>query len=387
MLTSRAAAIGLATLVRAVFLLTLSAQVYVSLSSDQAASFYQLVFFQAIIIAFLSASGFFRAQELPDDNAAISYLSANMGLVIPSTILPLFLAFFIDAYSDLGLELVLIWLGAAAAALTAPVTGVVLRRHGPFAAFMPALVAAGLMIVVLVLLPEWSPLTPYIVLVSFQGLSFLILILRTPWLAIGVLRSWGRSGSRLNFGLLKQNGIVGAVNLVNLLMIFFVRHLWEMRTTPETVAAVFLVMRYSDTGIQVLHQVFSGHIFAVRLMERRSTPLLLFSGGCLVAFAFVGLQNFPGSPIATALLAQCILDIVRYPASLGFLFQMQRFDMRRYIRFTLVPPLVGFACAGALVFAGNFFAIYVLGGISALVGGLMSAGDARVLCKERAHGE
>lgn len=387
MLISRAVAIGLATLVRAFFLLALSAQVYISLSSDQAASFYQLVFFQAIIIAFLSASGFFRAQELSDDSSSISYLSTNMGLVLPSAILPLFLALFIDAYRDFGIELALIWIGAAAAALTAPVTGIVLRKQGPFAAFMPVLVSAALMIVVLVSIPDWSPLTPYIVLVSFQGLSFLILNARAPWLAIGILQSWGRSGERLNLSLLKQNGIVGTVNLANLLVIFFVRHLWEMRAAPDTVAAVFLVLRYSDTGIQVLHQVLSGQVFAFGMMKRRSTPFLLFSGGCLVAIAFVGLRNFPGSPIALALLAQVILDIVRYPASIGFLFQMQQFDMRRYIQFTLVPPLVGFACAGAFVFAGNFFAIYVLAGISVLVGGLMSARDAQALCKERTHEE
>ena len=145
---------------------------------------------------------------------------------------------------------------------------------------------------------------------------------------------------------------------------------------PNT-AAVFLVLRFSDTGIQLLHMVMSGHSILARLFGSRIFVGGLLCASCACAAAIWGMSLMAISPLILAIFAQALLDLFRYPSSLSFLYQMRAFHLGRYVRFTLIPPVVSTVLSGGLILAGHPLALYVMVAAVTLTGAVLSARDAR----------
>ena len=142
-------------------------------------------------------------------------------------------------------------------------------------------------------------------------------------------------------------------------------------------AAVFLVLRFSDTGIQLLHMVMSGHSILARLFGSRIFVGGLLCASCACAAAIWGMSLMAISPLILAIVAQALLDLFRYPSSLSFLYQMRAFHLGRYVRFTLIPPVVSTVLSGGLILAGHPLALYVMVAAVTLTGAVLSARDAR----------
>lgn len=364
-------------LLRSVFMLSLAAVVYRELPGTQTAVFFQILFFQAVVIAFLSASGFFRAQALDTDADAIAYLSAMLLLVAPSVLLPVGLFLSGAGYAEYGAELSIIWLGAVATSLGAPLSGYVMRTLGPFRAFVPSAVSAIIAVGLLISVGQWSRWLPYALMVTFQVGAFVLLGLQVPHLLKGACLALWQKGVRPAYARVYEGASVGMVNVLHLAVIFTLRHQWEQRADAEIVAAVFLMLRFSDTGIQLLHMVLSGHAHIERLIR---SPLMLWF---LISTTVAGLVGIWGvslltvSPLVFAIFGQIAVDLIRYPGSLGFLYQMKLFKLDRYIRFTLVPPTIAAAIAAHLIYTGSPFAIYAMIAALTLAGVTLSLRDAR----------
>jgi len=380
---SRTLSIGLSILMRAGLLLFLSGLVYTLSPPEDTKVFFQIVFLQTVVIAFLSASGFFRAQSLKDYTEAADYLAAMMLLILPSLALPLLLAVLDADYSDRLLALLAVWGGAVATALATPLSALVMNRHGPFRAFLPACLSAVIVLVALWAAAErnWFDLLPYLALASFQILNFVFLALQESALVISAIRRlFGRKLSELRRYVLEGFG-VGASNVAHLLVVLAVREIWSDSVSSELAAALFLVLRISDTGLQLLHMVLSRNPLVDRLIETGGAPLLQ-AGTFLIAIAIaigISLSGIPGgwSPLVFAAVMHFAVDLARYPWSLSFLYQMHHFGMSRYLAFTLAPPVTALAVAAPFLIAGAPVALTLFMAVITWSGSTITALQAR----------
>lgn len=380
---SRTLSIGLSILLRAGLLLFLSGLVYTLSAPEDTKVFFQIVFLQAIVIAFLSASGFFRAQALKDDGEAADYLAAMVLLIVPSLALPLLLAVLDQDYSGRLLALMAIWSGAVATALATPLSALVMTRLGPFRAFLPACISATVVLFALWLAAErnWFDLLPYVALASFQILNFTLLALQQRSLIVAALRRlFGKKLKELKGYVLEGFG-VGASNVAHLLVVLAVREIWSDSVSDELAAALFFVLRVSDTGLQLLHMVLSKNALVERLIEIGRAPVLQAISFSLAIGIAVVVSRWGISgdwhPLALAVGMHLAVDLARYPWSLSFLYQMHRFRMHRYLAFTLAPPVIALVVAAPLLIAGAPMALTVFMAIITWSGSTITALQAR----------
>ena len=356
MIVSRTLAIGGAIAARAGLMLVLSALVYARATPEQGALFFQILFLQGIVIAFLSAAGFFRAQGLKAE-AVESYLAGMLLMALPSVALPVGAALVLPAYAAEGAALFVMWLGAVCAALAAPLSSLVMQARGPWAAFLPAMAGAGLAAAALALgaRDHWDGLLPYLALAGFQAVTFAGLAVQMRGPLGAALGRIARRDLGPVWAHLRETAGVGAVNVAHLLALFALREVWAGRAEAEIVAAVFLMLRLSDTALQLVQMVLSGYGVAIRLFEARRAPVV-FGGmalGAAVALGGLGALGSAWPVLLLALAMQVAVDVLRLPWSLGYLYQMTRFDLRRYALFTLTPPLMALVLGGWMIWGGR----------------------------------
>lgn len=376
----RTSAIGLSMILRSGLLLLISGIVYKTYSAADAAAFFQIIYLQAIAIAFLSASGFFRVQAIDADEGLAEYLTATALLILPSALLPLAVALLLPEYAARLPELAIAWIGAIATALAAPVSGIILKRHGPLAAFLPACIAAALAMIFLVAVSS-GELTPYLALCSFQIVTVLLLLVQIRTILATTLRRLARLGSGMPWPAIHEASAVGAVNVVNMLLVFGIRQLWIQTAGADIGAAVLLTLRISDSVLQLLHMVMAGHRVVTRLIRSRwslmaqagsvtiSILLVLLLGQLAVAHAI---------PVMVfAVLAQIALDASRIPWSVGFLYQMKHFRLPRYMAFTLCQPAIGLAVAILPILRGRPEGLLIFLAVSIASGAIITTLQSR----------
>lgn len=345
MILSRTFAIGLSILLRAALLLFVSTLVYKIASPSEATIFFQIVYLQAIAVAFLSASGFFRAQSLETDADAADYMGAIMILALPSLFLPAAVAVLDDDYANRIPELLIMWVGAVSTALAAPLSALTMRRKGPFAAFLPACLSASIVLGGIWIAKDrtWYDLTAYLALSGFQVLTLILLGLSARDILRLSLKNLSWRTKYMPWRFVQETIGVGSINVTIMLIAFGLRELWASATTPELAAAVFLLLRVSDTGLQLIHMVLSGYSFPILLILWRHTPYLqIFTTALSVGLLTTLSRTYDAallSPIIFATLMQVAADITRYPWSFGFLYQMVYFKMASYFVFSLLPPI------------------------------------------------
>ena len=346
MIFSRAAAIGLSIALRAVLLLVVASLVYEAAPAEEATAFFQILFLQGIIVAFLSAAGFFRVQDISDE-AVVDYFAAALMLVPLSLVLPVGLIIFDPEYQVYWIAIVVLWTGGVATALAAPLSGLILRENGPFAAFLPSCIGtvlgAGCLGFWLMVGANWHPILPYLVLAGFQCVTFALLAVQ----AKGVLRAailrlrtdrlmhvWTHATS--TFG-------IGLANVMHMVAVLTLREFWADRADAEIAAAVFLILRFSEAAFQFVHMVLSGQSLARRLVEARQAHLAQFGMFAAAIGALMAINSYSSAvaPLLLAVMMQLMADAARVLWSLSFLWQMSGFRLRRYLAFTLIPPAIG----------------------------------------------
>ncbi|MGS4948171.1 hypothetical protein ACVDG3_22130 [Meridianimarinicoccus sp. RP-17] len=365
-------------ILRSGLLLLISGIVYNSHSAADAAAFFQILYLQATAIAFLSASGFFRVQSIDTDEGLTEYLAATALLIPPSALLPVLVAFLVPEYTARLPELAIAWIGAIATALAAPVSGIVLKRRGPLAAFLPACIAALLAMVVLIAAGsgELHTLAPYLALCGFQVITVLLLLLQIRTILATTLRRLAHLGSGMPFPHLQETSAVGALNVLSMLLVFGIRQLWVQKAGADIGAAVLLTLRISDSVLQLTHMVMAGHQMATRLIRSHWSLLAQVGSVCVSILLILLLGQLTITPtipvIVFAVLAQIALDVSRIPWSFGFLYQMKQFHLLRYAVFTLCQPAIGFTVAIWPILQGRPEGLLIFLAISVASGAIIS---------------
>ncbi|EAQ03070.1 hypothetical protein OB2597_13038 [Pseudooceanicola batsensis HTCC2597] len=380
-LLNRSSAIGLAMLLRAGLMLVISAMAYRTQAPEDAAAFFQCIYLQAIAIAFLSASGFFRVQSKRSEDEVSSYLSAMTLLVLPSVALPLSVALLVDEYAARLPELLIAWVGAVATAYAAPISAIVMKSRGPFAAFLPACAAAVLALLTLLLVGDAGAgrLTPYLALSGFQVTNILLLLASDRKAVRTRLPGLSRLRAGLPWDNIREAFVVGACNVLNMLLVFAIREAWAERAGADIAAAVFLTLRISDSAMQLFHMVLSGHPVITRLIAgrwslRAQVAMTALSVGALL---LLGMNAAALGAIAFAVAAQIALDVSRYPWSTGFLYQMAHFDLRNYVIFVVLQPVIALLLAFVPMARGAPEGLMIFMAISVSIGAVISTLQAR----------
>lgn len=382
-LMSRTSALGLATILRATLMLVLSALVYKVQSADEAAVFFQILFFQGIAIAFLSANGFFRVLGKDADHEATHHVFAMSILILPSLVLPLAVVLFIPGYDDRLTELMIAWAGAVSTAFASPFSGIVLRTKGAFAAFLPAGISAGIAVLVLLAMGQggFHPLLPYLTLAGFQALTVVLLMAQIPRVLAEIAGLWRRVQRNFPAQQLKEVFVVGAGNVAFLMLVLTIREFWADRTGAEIAATVFFALRISDSALQLYHMIFAGHGIARRILTH---PRALIYGLAVIV-ASVVVNSLLGQALSSgmigvivfAVLGQIALDIVRFPCSVSFLYQMANFHLRRYMVFLIAQPVLALAVGLYPIMAGRPEGILIFMAMTVGAGFIVTALQAR----------
>ena len=378
MLISRTLSIGLSIALRAILFMLLSVQVYANNSGEAAAVFFQILFLQNIIIGFMSASGFFRSQNLKTGTDAITQLSAYGLMVLPSLIVGAAALWSSTAYDAYSFELLLIWGGAICTSIAAPISGLVLQNRGAVQAFMPSIISASLFLLILLLsFKKLSGVWPYAMIAGYQALTFILLMTRTPHLILGALRRLFSTSPLETMKSANENLVVGFVNVLHLLIVFFFREYWSQNVEAAIASAVFLAFRFSDTFIQLTHMVLArtriaGAIFNARQTRYPIIAIVIAGVSALAITASLGLLDTTFHILVFALVAQLCLDIFRVPWGLSFLYQMENLRMKSYAAFVVIPPITASLCTTYLAMQGEAISIHLFFIINVLCGALLT---------------
>lgn len=383
MFVRRTLSIGMSIAMRAILFMLLSVQVYANNSGEAAAVFFQILFLQNIIIGFLSASGFFRSQNLKTDTEAMTQLAAYLLMILPSLGLGAAAFGVSTSYDAYGLELLLIWGGAICTSMAAPVTGLVLQKRGSVQAFSPSIISASLFLIVLFFnFKNLSGVWPYIMVAGYQTLTFFLLITRTPHLIVGALQRLLSTAPLKTLKSANENLVVGFVNVLHLLIVFFFREYWSQNVEAAVASAVFLAFRFSDTFIQLTHMVLSrtpvvGLIFGRSQRQFQFIALGMACTSAVAVMASLRLAETAFHILVFALAAQICLDFFRVPWGLSFLYQMENLRMRSYAMFVILPPVTAAAFTTFLALQGQPIALHLFFVINVLCGALLTLGLAR----------
>lgn len=325
-----------------------------ALSASDAAQFFQLVFLQAILIAFISATGFFRVQRLQAENDILDYIIAGFCLLpVSALFLLVFLGVF-PVYREIWPVLVPIWVGGAASAVAASWSAVVQKRAGPFRAFGPTCLSVGIVAPSLVLLSDGSAhvAVPYLLLGAFQVINLALLFAFCPDLLRAVLGRAMTAGASGAWRFVREGAGVGAINVVSLLATFAVREAWRMETSAEFAALVFLLLRITDTVLQLGHMTLAGSSVPTRLFSSPKAGTTLFLTG-IACFAMVAAIPAAVGPKEIALGAVILLllacDAIRGLWSISILYQMASFRLRSYAIYMLSALVGGIAVFGIVL--------------------------------------
>ncbi|SFH05988.1 hypothetical protein SAMN04488020_10688 [Palleronia marisminoris] len=345
---ARAIAIGLSIAARSCFMLGLYLLAGTALSASDAARFFQLVFLQAILIAFVSAAGFFRVQRLDAEDDVRDYIIAGICLLPLSGIFPLLLLGIFPVYREIWPVLIPIWLGASASALAGPWAAVVQKRTGPFRAFGPTCLSAlavspGL---VLLLNDAAHPALPYLLLGAFQIGNLALLVVFCPGLLRDVMARVEVAGASGAWRFVKEGAGVGAINVTSLLATFGLREVWRNDATPEFAALVFLLLRVTDTILQLGHMTLAGSSVPERMFTspRAGGALALSSLAAVALLAGIaGTVEAEGVSYGTMIVLLLACEAIRGGWSIAVLYQMAHFQLRSYAIYMLGALVPGVA--------------------------------------------
>lgn len=336
-ITSRIAPIALSVAARAFLFLVLSWYVYAFAESKDAAGFFQDLFFQSILITFLSASSYFAVVSKGWDPAKDSLLVFTHLLMAIITFVSLILLYWLY---DLGLRgevFFALLAGALATGLGSPLTGIVVRRHGGWWAYGPSILFASVTPAI-VLVPWLDPvLACVLAIVVFQVCVFLVtaFVARHDILLAFQLRSLELSSTTV--GAWWGTFLFGVLNSATVGYVYWFRELWILVQPAEIAATILFLYRVFDTalGIAVIDvgSRFDVTSFVDRYSKRLISPIILLGG--IVLFSLHELESRSLSPLTLAVLGQVALECVRFPMIIFFLYQSATRSSMGYLMYVL----------------------------------------------------
>jgi len=142
---------------------------------------------------------------------------------------------------------------------------------------------------------------------------------------------------------------VGIVNFSGLFIVFLVREYWVSGVDPEVAAAVFMVLRFSDSILGVGTQILVRFSALINLV---GVPKSLgFFAACFFLVLTTTLIMYIGlffSLVMSAVLVQIFVEFWRYPAAILFVERAKRFSVLPFAVFNIVPHT--FVLAAVLAF-------------------------------------
>ncbi len=381
MIRSRAVFVGLSLGGRAAFFLALSALVYARAEPTAAVAFFQLMFLQAVVITFLSASGYFRALNTTEDaTGKISLLAAHLVLAGLSLLaLPPMLIWGGALYPSVSV-LLLVWGGAVAAALSGPLTGLTLASRGPARAFGPQAVLAVLCAVAAFHPIFGGRLGPYLLVAVFQGATMLWLAAQNAAVVRGAAAQVWRGGLRQVFDTQSATLAYGAINTGTLSVVFIFREIWSMSAPPALVAAAFFALRFSDTLSQGVMLVMARHALLARMADwLAGRGMVLLAAALVLQLAAIDAlaSGSISMPLVFAFAALAVTDLSRLPINLVFLLQIGRERPQDFAVYALATPLLAFGATAALGGIPSPGGIFTYLALSATIGAIISGWQIR----------
>lgn len=341
---------------KALFFIALSTLVYTSQSSEGAVEFFQLLFFQSVLISLLSSSGYYRAMNYGDDEVGGAKMLGAYFLasfVVTASLLLLCSSFLLAVHDYTKWAIIIV--GAAVAAVSAPLSGIALQKKGAWAAFGPSIAIA----LVLVPLGHVAYLkdgnVAYVFLLIYQLFIFFILIYINRELSLLAVREMlnGRKIELLN-GVMKNSGY-GAINMVTLYVIYLFREYWISIVSADLAAAVLLVMRYSDTVMQFITVAMARSQYAVSILQHLNQRIAIVASILLITiFSILGWlaeNHLNLNYLIFAVVCQILVDIFRIPQSLIFVNYMRRDSLFAFFLYAVPSGLI--AWGGVLIVGGE----------------------------------
>ncbi|MCK4712496.1 MAG: hypothetical protein KAT26_06415, partial [Marinosulfonomonas sp.] len=370
-------AVGLSMISRAVLLLVLSGYVYAANPDQEVVVFFQLLFLQSIVISFLSASGFFRAQNLTSSDEVASFVSVYLLLIIFSLAVLSGFLFFSNHYSELKLPVSLIWFGAIFTSLSGPLSGYLLNTRGPLVAFLPSIIGAVICVIAIVFSPyEMVAIHPYLLMTTYQAVTFFILAFLSRNTIAKAIRHLRNLKLAEYLGHSRENIAIGIIHTFQMGLFFIFRENWANSVSLELAAAVFIVLRFSDAAIQFSHMVLSRHSVVSKLFSHSSNKwigfVIFWATVCGLGLFYTSQYSTVLAPLVFALVAQLLLDMFRQFWNLSFLYQMENFLLKRYVWFAIVPPVMSYIIVLGTVGIHSPIGVYLFYLIIVLAGAVIT---------------
>jgi hypothetical protein len=283
-----------------------------------------------------------------DEERVAELISARFALSILALIVLLPMHSLLPGGNALAAHQTMIGIGAVATGLTAPLQGYVMRKRGNLAGFGPPALVAGFALVPAATLAHDNAILALFWLMFSQVGTLVVMSLREgPVLRVvaSQLRSIDCAKFLVSFRLLAS---VSAANTAGMLSVFFFREYWSAHAAPEVAAVTFFVLRIADSVLGV------STLLMVRLDLKRFLSSVRGAAALLALLAVlaIGLSSihaafrFFALP-ASVLLAQFIVELVRYASAAAYVLQSSDPRSLRYLVFVLGSQ----AIAGTLVFA------------------------------------
>jgi hypothetical protein len=359
------APILLSVMARAGLFLALSWHVYRVAEAAAVAAFFQDLFLQSVMITFLSASSFFAVVSKGWDQSRDAMLVLTHLLMAVATVAVIPVLYGTGVLDGSAATLGALLAGAIATGVGSPLTAVIVRSRGPWMAYTPAIFAAPLFLG-LIAVPGLDPVFACVAaVVGFQITVFAA----SAFIARDVFVQFRAQGAAMMTRAVVRplwgTFVFGALNTVFVGYFYWFREAWVGLQAAEISAAVLFVYRIFDTLLGIVITDLGSRIDAVRLVERWAKAMLLpLAGLCVVVFAalwWLGQQDL--SPVTFAVAGQALLEAVRLPAMVYFLYQSARRASGGYVIYILGTVGVSYALLFALplqAYPNGFYLFVVL---------------------------
>lgn len=339
------APIALSVGARAVLFLVLSWYVYAGADPAAAVDFFQDLFFQSVLITFLSASSFFAVVSKGWDSSKDALLVLTHVLLAVVAVGVILIAY---RFVDLGIRPDILFLllgGAVATGLASPLTGLIVRKHGAWMAYGPSIIAAPACLCLLFLREVDPVMVAILAIVAFQVVVFAALASIARSVFQGIL-----SAIRTMWAVESQQTLLGtfAFGLLNTALVgyfYWFRELWVLSQPAAISAAVLFVFRIFDTLIGIVVTDLGARIHAVALVERHARRLATGVVGisAVAAMLLLALESLTLAPFTLAVSGQILLECVRFPVLVFFLYQGARRSSGGYTVYNVGTVCISFA--------------------------------------------
>ncbi len=330
-------AIILSVFTRSLLFLGLSWYIFSGTQPTAATDFFQALFLQSVMITFLSASSYFTTVSKRWDSSNDAKLILSHIQMSLLTVLAVCLLYIFGKLETQSRLVLLLLTGALATGIAAPLTGLVVRKFGPWMAYGPSITVAPLYLS-FIFVPNIDPMIASVcAIVGFQVTVFLVLSFIMRELLFSIIRSF-RSILRVStFSNLWSNFVFGLLNSAIVGYFYWFRELWVAVQAAETAATILFIFRISDTFIGVIITDIGAKLDALKLVERHGKVLsiIIVCAGMLVSAVLWWITTFEISDLALAISGQLLVECIRLLSIGFFLYQNARRSSVAYALYCL----------------------------------------------------